>query len=202
MFELKLTDGLSTIIKNYVEAAAVIVAGGWALWRWEFEERLRRHRDFPALDGEIKSAEAALRPGASVMTVYAVWHNRGKLPVELECDECFLNVYKLNAATPNGPIDLSNREDDENVTLLYSTRPLSQFLRFVLEPSTDTTIQQCFVLPDDSAFLFHHAICMKARQKAYPYLTSELWCERKFVVPRKACISTASAVTDESTAGY
>jgi hypothetical protein len=75
---------ISTIIKDYATTAAIIGGGCWALWRWVFEERLRRHRDFPALDGEIRTVETKLDEQNVVVTVNALWRNRGKLPVEID----------------------------------------------------------------------------------------------------------------------
>jgi hypothetical protein len=49
---------ISTIIREYATVAAIVIGGGWALWRWGFEEWLRRQRDFPALDGEVGTVES------------------------------------------------------------------------------------------------------------------------------------------------
>lgn len=166
---------LSTTIRDYVTSAAVLTGGGWALWRWGFEERLRRHRDFPSLDGEMRTVAADLQNGTMLVTVNALWRNRGKLPLEINTAKTFLDVYYLDPSEPPGPISLAGRKP--SLTAL----PLSAFRGYILEPNADSVIQQCLILPSDRVCLMHWRMCSLAEQKAYPYLEGEKWWIRYHV---------------------
>src|SRR6266853_5453219 len=131
---------ISTIIREYATVAAVAVGGGWALWRWGFEEWLRRQRDFPAVDGEIRTFETKLSDRNVIVTVNALWSNRGKLPVELDTTKTFVNVYSVGHSLPLGPFD------PQSTKLAYSAKPLARLSGYVLEPGTDSIMQQCLVL--------------------------------------------------------
>jgi hypothetical protein len=58
---------------------------------------------------------------------------------------------------------------------------LSDLTAYILEPGTDSLMQQCMVLPADQVFVFHWAVCIAAKQQAYRYLKSEMWCVRYHV---------------------
>lgn len=168
---------VSTIIREYTTVAAILIGGCWALWRWGFEEWLRRKRDFPALDGELKTAEVSIGAGKIVVTVNAIWRNRGKLPVDLDPARTFVKVYSLHEDILAGPFD----DRSKGLKLSFDARPLRGWTGYTLEPSTESLIQQCFVLPENNACLFHFGVCICAKQDAYSYLKSEMWCERYLV---------------------
>ena len=177
---------LSTIIRDYATAAAIIGGGLWALWRWVFEERLRRHREFPALDGELKTVETRLDHLNVILTVNALWRNRGKLPVEIDTTKTSVGVYSLDKSQPLGPFNPQIK------ALSYRAFPLADCAGYILEPGTDSTIQQCIVLPTNQMFVIHWAICIAASQKAYPYLKAEMWCVRDYVWRSGEMENTAS----------
>jgi len=168
---------IATSIREYVTAAAILTGGGWALWRWGFEEWLRRQRDFPALDGEIRTVDAKLGDGKVVVTVNALWRNRGRLPVEIDPNRVSLHVHQISPASESGPVDPKS----DNAPLCYTAHPLAGLVTYILEPGTDSVIQQCLILPDDKVFLFRWQMPMASNQRAYRYLKSELWWVRQHV---------------------
>jgi hypothetical protein len=168
---------ISTVIREYATTAGIAIAGGWALWRWWFEEWLRRHRDFPALDGDLSVKCAKAWDGKSVITLNALWRNRGKLPVELNPAKTFVAAYRVNPKIQSGPLELSSA----GLEAMHRVEPFRDNSAYILEPGTDSIMQQCFVLADTEVVLFHWAICIAAKQKAYPSLKEELWCTRYIV---------------------
>jgi hypothetical protein len=175
---------ISTVIRDYATVVAIIIGGGWALWRWRFDEWLRRHRDFPALDGEIRTVEAKLNDRDIFVMVNALWRNRAKLPVKLDTAKTFVKVYKLGHTLPTGPFD------PQTVEPFCTARPLSGASNYTLEPGTDSIMQQCLVLPANEIVLIHWAVCIAASQPAYPYLKSEMWCVRYHI--RSAALTAPS----------
>ena len=104
-----------------------------------------------------------------------------------------LKVYRLKHQIPAGPFDV----DSENLELLHHAKPLGNLNGYILEPGTESLIQQCLVLPEDDIYLFHFAVCISAAQEAYPYLKSEMWCERSLIWRPLAPPSALAAARQE-----
>lgn len=164
-----------------------MVAG---LWRWGFEELLRRQREFPALDGEIQTVEATTEDGNIVLTVNAQWRNRGRLPIEIDTRKTFLKVYPIKPPLQIGPFH------PQSLNPGYSANPLSDSVGYILEPGTDSVMQQCLVLPPGQMFVLHWGICIAAKQQAYRYLKSEMWCVR-YHLWRSAAAPEATISVDQ-----
>ncbi len=169
---------LVVIAWSNLPSVAIVTAGSWAIWTWVMQERLRRHLDFPALDGELAvSLDAPSAGGRAIVTIRALWRNRGRLPVYLDPNRTTIQIYRIERDIASGTFDLRSR----GVTMICESFPIHGFEWYVLEPLTDSTIQQCAVLPDVGTFLIRSAICVSAGQKAYPDLREPMWCVRQLV---------------------
>ncbi len=132
----------ATIARDVVLTLCALAGGIWAWWRWCYEERLRRFRDFPAIDGEISGAAFEVDGDKSLVQVSVTWRNRGKLPVNIDCSKTSILVREIDKDVPPGPIELGFLDD----TCLHRFYPLRHRRQYILEPGTESLITQFVVL--------------------------------------------------------
>ena len=147
------TPHISEIIENYATAVAIIFTGAWALWRWGFEETRRRRREIPSLDGKLSATTTDLNGTKALITLVATWRNPGVLPVKLDIERTCVNVYELNENLELGRLSVS-----DVLAPIYESCPLSDYAYYILEPSTDSILQEHFIFDKAKAYLIRWEI--------------------------------------------
>jgi hypothetical protein len=150
---------ISEIVENYATAAALILAGFWALWKWWLEEMRRRRREIPSVDGKLSAVTTDLNETKALVTLDAAWRNPGVLPVELDVKKTCVNVYELNENLTLGRMSAS-----DVLVPIYKSYPLSDWEEYILESSTDSTLQEHFVFDKGKAYFI--------RWEIYQHLTN------------------------------
>lgn len=137
---------LSEVVKNWTEVAAIVAAGGWALWRFGYVARA----DTPSLDGELSIAQHAAGNGLLVVSVRALWNNRSRFTLALDPRACSVSVYEIPDQLRVGPLDPSK----DLAEPLHVQVPFAEQRRLDLEPKTASALQAHFVLRGGPLYLF------------------------------------------------
>jgi hypothetical protein len=145
----------STIVKDLVTAAGLILGGIWAGWKWGYGETLRKRREMPSPDGVLSATAVQLRNGTTAVTLNALWRNRGALPIELCSTHSGVEAFKLNEAAPIGTLRL---EKGSNVTPFEVSKP--SWTNYIMEPNTDSVMREHFVLNNGVVYAFKWTICL------------------------------------------
>jgi hypothetical protein len=163
----------STIVKDLVTVAGVIIGGTWAAWKWGYGETLRKRREMPSPDGALSATAVQLGNGTTAVTLHALWRNRGSLSIELCSKHSVVEAFKLNEASPTGPLEL---KEGPNVTSVATTKP--SWAEYIMEPNTDSVMQEHFVLNNNFVYAFRWNICLGSSlpnyEKSHPVCTREL----------------------------
>src|SRR5262249_14847715 len=129
------------VVKDLVTIAAVILGGFWAAWKWGYGETLRKRREMPSPDGTLTATSVPIDATKIVVTLNAVWRNRGPLPIELCAKHSAVEAFKFGHSLRLGNLILQAGEQIERVS---DVRP--SWDAYVFEPNTDSVITQHFVL--------------------------------------------------------
>ena len=164
---------ISEVIENYATAAAIIFGAGWALWKWGFEEARRRSREIPSLDGKLSAVTRDLNETKALVTLDAAWRNPGVLPVKLNTTQTCVNVYELDKN-----VELGHLRANDILEPIYDSCPLSDYEEYILEPGTDSTLQEHFIFDKAKVYLIRWEIYQSVANPsspAYSWLRDLVW---------------------------
>lgn len=117
-----------------------------------------RRREIPALDGHLKSNVVPLGGSTSIVSLEMLWRNPGLDPVSLDCARTRVAVYEVANDRSVGSLG----EIDRETSPLVESNPHKAFDAYVLEPKTDSVMQESVVLPNEAVFIVHWSIVQEA----------------------------------------
>jgi len=136
---------LSTIIKDYATAVALLAGGAWAYWRFRYDQALRRNREMAQPDGVLTVHWVDAGAGDRVIvTLEGLWRNRGPLMIELCAEHSYVKVFHVGSTPPIGPLHLD--EPFLEIPPWWST--------YVLEPNTESLLQEHITLGRGQVYVF------------------------------------------------
>src|SRR5215208_4827586 len=91
-----------TVAKDVATIAGILIAGGWAAWRWSYGERERKRREMASPDGELAVTEVDGGDGRVIVTLHARWRNRGPLPIVLCAEDTRVEIFEIGNALSVG----------------------------------------------------------------------------------------------------
>lgn len=133
---------ISEICKNWAEMVAILIGGGWVLWLFAYEARAHA----PSLDGDLTIESAAPSKDLTAASVRATWNNRGKFPVKLKHEDCFVYVFIITGDLPQGSLVFA---DDQN----FKKRQLFDG-DLTLEQGSQSILRVHFILQKGPVYLF------------------------------------------------
>ena len=166
----------STIAKDLVTAAGLLIGGSWAAWKWGYGETLRKRREMASPDGTLTATAVQLENGTTAITLHALWRNRGPLPIELCPEHSAVEAFKIDRAVPLGGLAL---QPGPYVVLVAVSRP--RWNMYIMEPTTDSVMHEHFVLDDDFVYGFRWTICLAPGSISGKHGDSHLVCTRELI---------------------
>ncbi len=143
-------DDLSIVVRNYVIAAGIGLGGLWAFWKWSFSEWLRQRKNMPAVDGDLSADSVALNDEKIVLSLSALWRNRGDHPVYIDHEATRIDVYKIDEDIGEGAFEPKTSLGEP----IFQSRPHHDFEAFVLEPRTESLLKTHYILLTGEVYLF------------------------------------------------
>ena len=166
----------STVAKDVVTTAGILIGGTWAFWKWGYGETLRRRREMASPDGSLEATAVRLDGERIAVTVSAIWRNRGLVPISLCSEHSRVEAFRIAAAPLEGPLRLTR---GPNVTPMPSADfPWSEY---IMEPNTDSVMHQHFVLDPNCAYGFIWTICLAPGSFPGKHKNKHLICTRELV---------------------
>ena len=184
---------IATIIKDFATAAAILAGGGWAFWKWGYGERLRRKREMAATDGSLTATSVDMDESKSVVTLQAIWRNRGPIPLKLCPSHTRVEVFRIEKQENEGRLELI---EGPNVHLIISAAP--PWKSYIMEPGTDSVMHEHFVLMKESLHAFRWTVCLSPGSIPGADKQAHLVCTREMIWSAQAPILSA-AVTAPGT---
>jgi hypothetical protein len=139
-----LVDGCA-ILRDVVTTIGIIIGGVWAYKRFKYDARAH----IASLDGELTVESSNLRNNQLIaVSIRAVWNNKGKFPVELNPQGCFVFVFQV--PDDRNPGLLSFGESG----YLYKEPFNSGEEGFTLEANTESVLRMHFVLKRNAVYMF------------------------------------------------
>jgi hypothetical protein len=146
---------LSAIIKDYATVAALIAGGAWAVSRFVHNEILRRRREMASPDGMLTISCVESGADVVVATLNALWRNRGPLMIELCREHSRVRVCRLHIPAEVRALDIDNEAVSERVMEI-----VPWWSTYVLEPNTESILQEHFTLERGHVYAFRWSICL------------------------------------------
>jgi hypothetical protein len=141
---------ISTIIKDYATAVALLAGGAWAYWRWRYEQAVRQGREMASPDGTLSVSSVDLDSEHVIATLNALWRNRGPLLIELCAEHSSVRVFVVEGSPPVGPLTLD--EPFLEIPPWWSM--------YVLEPNTESIMQEHLTLERGRVYAFRWRLCL------------------------------------------
>lgn len=139
--------------KDWVTGAAILVGGGWGLWKFRHADWLRQRTETPSLEGSNPPADIVPLSQSTVLaSLRWTWRNAGILPVYIADDRCFVEVFLIPDSAAGFIDPRLNRDEMEN-QLVGKHNPLDGYGFYTLEQGTSSSILSVTVLPRGRTFL-------------------------------------------------
>jgi hypothetical protein len=153
-------------VKDWLTSVAIVVGGGWAIWRFGHAEWLRRRAEIPSLEGTSSIAEMCALEGERVaVSLRWNWRNAGTRPVYVDDERSFVEIYRLAGDIGNF-VDPRQQQETLNSLKVGGHHPLRGYGFYMLEPSTTSSMLTVPILPVGDAFIARHRLY--ADRKIHP----------------------------------
>jgi hypothetical protein len=144
---------LAEQVKDWATSVAIVVGGGWALWRFGHTEWLRRRAEIPSLEGGSTAPEACVfLDGRAVVSLRWIWRNTGSRPVYINDKESVVEVYRLQGDVGTF-VDPRQQSEALEPFRIGTHLPLAGFGWYRFEPNTTSSIMTAIILPPGEAFI-------------------------------------------------
>ena len=141
----------ATVVKDWLTSVGILFGGGWALWRFGYEDWLRRRLEEPSLEGSYDVPEMhRLDDGRIAVSLRWRWRNPGTRPVFLDIHLSELSVYRISS---QGAFIDPRRLEQEVGAKVSEHLPLEGFGFFKLEPGTTSSILTVPILEEGKTYL-------------------------------------------------
>ncbi len=170
-------------IQALLTAAALLVGGGWAFWRWSVSESLRRRREIPSFEGQMSYSVLRRFDGRAIVSLNCRWKNMGVAPLPVNTKETRFALYSLPDELQPGPIGPRMN----NLVEMHVRRPWEHWPAAVLEPGTNSELQAHFLVEADQVYV---AMC-RLEAVSHPKKLKQVWTRELVVksspVPATRC---------------
>ena len=144
----------------------------WAFWKWGYGEKLRKRREMCSPDGTLTATAVPLDASRMIVTLTALWRNRGDLPIEPCPEHSMVQMFTIDRSVPLGSLRLKEPMVSEFAT---ATAP---WRSYVMEPNTDSTMHEHFVVESGSDYGFRWIVCLAPGSIPGKHGKSHLVCTR------------------------
>jgi hypothetical protein len=142
-------------VKDWLTSIAIVVGGGWAMWRFGHSEWLRRRAEIPSLEGNSSTPEICRCGNDRVaVSLHWSWRNVGTRPVHID-NRSFVEVYRLSGDIGSF---VDPRQQQETQLKVGVHHPLKNYFFYIFEPSTTSSILTISILPVGEAFIARHGL--------------------------------------------
>ena len=165
-----------------------------------YGETLRKKREMGATDGNLVASSLSIDASKALVTLQAIWCNRGPLPLELCNAHTSVQVYQIDSRASVGRLQLGRSPDAH---LLVTARP--SWDTYVMEPGTDSVMLEHFVIFIVSLYGFRWIICLAPGSIPGRHVDRHLVCTRELIwsqrgVAQGSCVADADSVMQNSSA--
>lgn len=167
---------IAEVVKDLATACAIVVGGGWALWKWSYGEVLRKRREMASPDGTLSANSVILDDERAAVTLNALWRNRGPLAIELCAKHTGVELFEVVEAAALGRLQLG-----ANVSARCLSVAKPTWSAYVMEPNTDSVMNEHFVLKRGILYGFRWTICMVPGSIPGARRDSHLVCTRELL---------------------
>lgn len=169
----------STIVRNYATALALLAGAGVAIWKWGFEERLRKRREIASPDGFLSSTTIPLGSDKVIVTLEAKWGNRGRFSIYLDEHNSYVSAIQIEETERSGTLLKERNEEFVKAPLFHGP--------YIMEPNTESVMHQHFIMPRSGVFLFRWVIALNQKH------SSDFGGDGIFICSREIVIDTTLA---------
>src|SRR3712207_6480337 len=127
---------LPSEVASWITAIATATGAGFAVWKWGFEESIRRSREMATLDGDISVTIIPANSSTVAAFIESVWNNKGTLPVFLHPEKCRVRIFNLSLHHTPEVIDPTDEEKEAHHNKVLDFNPIRKTGIFMLEPGT------------------------------------------------------------------
>jgi hypothetical protein len=151
-------------VKDWVTSVAIIVGGGWALWRFGHAEWLRRRAEIPSLEGNSTTPDLCAIPDDRVaVSLRWTWRNAGTRPVHIDDEKTFVEIYRL-VGEGGAFVDPRQQRHAMDSLKVGFHHPLKGYGFYILEPGTTSSLLTVPILPSGEAFIARNRIYAQKEQ--------------------------------------
>lgn len=155
---------ISILIKNYITVIGVILAGGWALWKWEFSKYLKAKNNIYSIDGELLISTKYGKDTKTLTKLTGIWRNRGEVNIELEPKLIQIYVYELKDSLELGEINFNDSFGEPK----YRIYPFNKLSKLTLGSNTESLMEQYFMLKENRRYAISWKLYKKSKKKNDP----------------------------------
>jgi hypothetical protein len=127
----------------------VLLAAFLGIWKWGFEESLRKRREVPSVQGELSSSITRHTTDTAIVSILATWATKSPARVEVDVERTSIAVFRIPAEHPIGSL-IVNPESVEAVARVFPFRNLN---RLSFGPNNEHTYASNFILKVSQRYL-------------------------------------------------
>jgi hypothetical protein len=160
-------------LQSILTSTAIVVGGGWAIWKWGYSEGLRKRREVPDLDGTLSVSTVPLSAAKAYLTLQAAWRNPGPAPIKMCPDHSFVTQYTLQGDPPPGNFRLHGHPGAREICHVPLTWPA-----YTMGPQTTSLMNEHFIVATDAVYYFNWVVC---QGQTFRRSKHHSWCERDLI---------------------
>ena len=146
---------LAEFITDWIPPIGIAGAGIFALWRWGFNEWLRRQREIPSIDtGSMAAKGFPINQSKVFVQLDTTWGNPGRVPFMVDTELTKVDVFEVFDSLPIGPLKTRKGDSTDLSEPKHSHNPFSGSPSLKFAPGTESVIQCHFILPAEQIVLF------------------------------------------------
>lgn len=129
-------------IKIWLPSIGVIIAAIWVLFKWIYEQKLRKNKEMPALSGEIKTEFVDYEEDKYILCIKTEWNNSSPQPIYVDTTKSRIDIFEINSLNTLGYFEVKKDLGEP----IYRAFPLIDMGTFIFEPSKNNQVRGNFLL--------------------------------------------------------
>jgi hypothetical protein len=127
----------------------VLLAALLGIWKWGFEESLRRRKEVPSVQGELSSSITRHTTDTAIVSILATWATKSPARVEVDVERTCIAVFRIPAEHSIGSLIVT----PESVEAVARVFPFRNLNRLSFGPNNEHTYASHFILKVNQRYL-------------------------------------------------
>ena len=169
-------------------ALAATAGGGWAIWKWIYEQKEKHRMDTLSVEGELKYEHVYLTDCRCVLTVESIWNNVSSRHIGIDTKRSYVRLYEV----PTNKNIQALRITEHLGKPIIESFPYKDQRWFLLEARSKNRLTAHFIVNMNTVY----AVRWKLYRDQEKHKTSYAWT-KEIIIPTYEPLTNNSHVNNQ-----